>query len=225
MSDVQVPPEPGALRLVGTLTVAGFLAGLLLAATYELTLPTITANAQAALRAAVFQVVPGTTSMRKLVLAGERFVVADGSEDKNATVAYAAYGEGGALLGFALPADGPGFQDTIKLIYGYDPSRAHIVGMQVLESRETPGLGDKIFKDPKFAAEFDDLACTPEIKVVKHGTGSAPHEVDGITGATISSKSVVRILNEQNRRLLDKLPARDALPPAPTEPAQKEDSK
>lgn len=209
--------EPGSARLVLTLTIAGMLAGLLLATAYAVTLPTIEANAAAALRAAVFQVVPGTKSMQKLVLAGELFALADGKEAKDAVAVYAAYGDGGAFLGYAIPGQGPGFQDTIKLIYGYDPARKCIVGMQVLESRETPGLGDKIYKDPTFGAEFTALSVEPEIVVVKHGTGAQPHEVDGITGATISSKSVVRILNTVNRALLAKLPTGDAVPKAPAE--------
>ena len=46
-----------------------------------------------------------------------------------------------------------GYQDVIRiLLYGYSPEHQAIVGMRVLESRETPGLGDKIEKDPAFLA-------------------------------------------------------------------------
>jgi len=155
--------------------------------------------------------------MRKLVLTGGRFVPADGSEAKDAVAVYAAYGDGGRFLGYAIPGQGPGFQDTIKLLFGYDPQRELVVGMQVLDSRETPGLGDKIFKDPAFAREFAALAVRPEAVVVKHGTGTLPNQVDGITGATISSKAVVRIVNERCAGLLDKLPAAAEVPPAPKE--------
>jgi Na+-translocating ferredoxin:NAD+ oxidoreductase RnfG subunit len=65
-------------------------------------------------------------------------------------------------------------------------------------SRETPGLGDKIYKDPKFVAEFHGLAVEPAIKLIK-GHGEAANEVDAITGATISSKAVVRIVNQAAR--------------------------
>jgi electron transport complex protein RnfG len=209
--------EPGSASLVVTLTAAGLFSGLLLAAAYELTLPTIEANRRAALRAAVFQVVPGTATMQKLLLRGDRFEPVAGDDRSDSPAVYAAYGEDRRPLGFAIPGDGPGFQDTIALLYGYDPRKRRVVGMQVLESRETPGLGDKIFKDRVFVAEFADLAVEPAITVVKHGAAEAAHEVDGITGATISSKAVVRILNRQNSTLLGKLPALDALPPAPAE--------
>ena len=67
--------------------------------------------------------------------------------------------------------------------------------MKVLESKETPGLGDKIYKDADFVANFSALSADPQIVTVKKGTRSAANEVDAITGATISSEAVVNILN------------------------------
>jgi electron transport complex protein RnfG len=218
--DLPAPPEPSSLRLVATLTLAGLGAGLLLASVYTVTLPAIEANARKELRAAVFEVVPGTKSFRELVLQGDAFVPLEGKAPKDAISVYCAYdgyGENGKHLGFAIPGQGAGFQDTIRLIYGYDPARKVVVGMKVLDNKETPGLGDKIVKDAHFVAEFAELGVTPAITVVPNGTGTATHHVDGITGATISSKAVVKILNTRNAALLDKLPVGNAVPPAPTE--------
>ena len=75
-----------------------------------------------------------------------------------------------------------------------------MVGMEILQSRETPGLGDKIYKDADFVASFNDLSADPQIVTVKKGAGSAANEVDAITGATISSKAVVQIINRGNQR-------------------------
>ena len=100
-----------------------------------------------------------------------------------------------------IPGEGAGFQDTITLIYGYDPSRRVIVGMQVLDSRETPGLGDKIITDDEFLANFEALAVEPSIVAVKKGKKAEPNEVDCITGATISSEAVVTILNQSSQQL------------------------
>jgi electron transport complex protein RnfG len=77
---------------------------------------------------------------------------------------YAGFDETGRFVGWAIPAEGAGFQDTIRLLYGYVPEREEIVGMRVLESRETPGLGDRILKDPAFVAEFEGLAVEPRIE-------------------------------------------------------------
>ena len=203
--------EPSSARLALTLAFAGLVSGLALVGVYELTMPRIRANQAEALRKAVFEVVPGADSMRKLVREGEALVP---SEDERPGV-YAAY-RGGAFTGFAVPAEGPGFQDTIRLLFGLSPDGTKVIGMRVLESRETPGLGDKIFKDLKFVAQFDDLAVDPEVQVVKPGSGTEtglPHQIDAITGATISSKAVARIINDANTAWRPRLPAPDAVPP------------
>ena len=92
------------------------------------------------------------------------------------------------------------------MIYGYDVKGQRVVGMEVLESRETPGLGDKILKDADFLANFRDLAVAPEVVVTKKGR-TRDNEVDAISGATISSIAVVRIINEANGRWIDRVTA------------------
>ena len=62
--------------------------------------------------------------------------------------------DGSEPVGFAIVTAKAGFQDVIRLIFGYDPRTRELLGMKVLESKETPGLGDKIEKDSAFVAEF-----------------------------------------------------------------------
>ncbi len=199
------PERGGSGRLVATLALAGLLSGLAIVSAYRLTLPRIRANQAAALERAVFEVLPGATRMGRWVWRGAGLEPAGGPGGALDESLFAGFTDGGQLLGWAVPAAGAGFQDTIKLIYGLEPDGARIVGMAVLESRETPGLGDRIYKDPKFVAEFLDLATLPEIALVQ-GHGVAPNEVDAITGATISSRAVVRILNASNARWRERLP-------------------
>lgn len=188
-------PDPGSARLVATLTVAAMLAGLVLSMVYQGTLPIIEANKKQALEAAVFEVVPGATRLERLVWQDEALTVGGGEAAVGGSVAFAAYDENDKLAGFALPGAGAGFQDTIELLFGVDPAVLQVTGMYILQSRETPGLGDKIFKDEAFVANFRDLQIEPEIRLVKDDPGQA-NEVDAITGATISSRAVVRIINE-----------------------------
>jgi electron transport complex protein RnfG len=183
--------------MVVTLSLAGLLSGLVLVAVYLATQPRILRNQAEALNAAIYRVLPGTVEIRG-------HVVRDGTLVREAESAgqeiYSGYREDGTLIGYAVPAAGPGFMDTIKLIYGYDPARGEIVGMQVLESRETPGLGDKIITDADFGRNFEALAIAPQIVSVKHGEKMQANEVDCITGATISSQAIVTILNVSSRR-------------------------
>ncbi len=201
-------------RLVVTLTVAGLLSGLAIVSAYELTRPVIAANQARALRAAVFEVVPGAERLQRLVWRDG--ALAPGEADGEPSV-YAGYAADGRFLGYAIPAEGSGYQDTIGLLYGFDPARRRVTGMEVLVSSETPGLGDKIYKDEAFVGAFRDLGIEPEIELVKEGA-TADNQVDGITGATISSRAVVRILNEANAEWLGRLfePGRE--PPLAAEP-------
>jgi len=197
MSQVKPPDNSGAssTRLVVTLALAGLISGIAIIGIYEATLPTITINKARELREAVFKVIPGVTQMQKLVYRNGE-LIASTETKKDEQPVYGGYDDEGSFIGYAIPAAGPGFQDTIGLLYGYQPDRQLVTGMEVLESRETPGLGDKIYKDADFVASFKELMIEPEIVAVKKGKKSRPNEIDAITGATISSKAVVRIINE-----------------------------
>jgi electron transport complex protein RnfG len=201
--------EPSSLRLVATLGLAGLLSGLIIVSVYEATLPAIEAYKAKVLREAVFKVLPGVERMQRMVYEDDQLVASD-DETKADDALFAGYDADGTLVGYAIPTAGPGFQDIIRVLYGYLPDKRQVSGMEVLESRETPGLGDKIYKDLAFVANFDALAVDPEIVAVKKGTKTQPNQVDAITGATISSKAVVRIINEANRRWLERLRGPDA---------------
>jgi len=194
--------DPSPIKLILTLGIAGFLSGFAIVGIYEATLPTITAYKAKVLREAVFKVLPGTVQIEKWHYVDGQLQASLSEQDDSI---YAGYDNKGTLLGYALTGDGPGFQDTIRLLYGYIPNKKLIVGMEVLESRETPGLGDKIYKDADFTANFLELSVEPTIIMVKKGNKSAPNEVDAISGATISSKAVVRILNESIEKWNEKL--------------------
>ena len=127
-------PEAGSLRMLGTLGIAGMCSGLAVVGIFLLTLPRIERNRAEALEAAIFRVLDGARSRVAFVMRGAalvRFESPDGGIPKEEAV-YAGYDEAGALLGFAIPAEGAGFQDTIKLIYGYDAGAQRVVGMEVL---------------------------------------------------------------------------------------------
>ncbi|MCB1880495.1 MAG: FMN-binding protein, partial [Gammaproteobacteria bacterium] len=172
--------------------------GLIIVLAYESTLPTITAHKAMVMKEAVFKVLPGVNRMQRLVYRNGMLAASE-QVRKDDEVIFSGYDASGRLVGYAIAGAGPGFQDTIRLLYGYIPETREITGMEILESRETPGLGDKIYKDPAFVANFDSLSIDPEIRAVKKGKRSAANEIDAITGATISSKAVVRIINEANR--------------------------
>ena len=211
MSTERQEQAPSSLRLVLTLGIAGLLSGVAIIGIYESTLPTITANKARELREAVFKVLPGVSRMQALVYRDNELVVVQEPE-KDEPVVYGGYDEQSDFVGYAIPAAGPGFQDTIAILYGFEPDTRRVVGMEVLESRETPGLGDKIYKDMDFVNEFKALDSEPEIVAVKKGTKTSSNQIDAITGATISSKAIVRIINEAQAQWTGQLPAAGAEP-------------
>ena len=108
------------------------------------------------------------------------------------------YGQDDRFLGYAFIAQGQGYQGKIKMLAVSDPRLTVLKGIEVIESVETPGLGAKIQEHP-FKDQFSGLAVAP-IECVKT-TPQHPGQIKAITGATISSRAVVAILNRRIKEL------------------------
>ena len=192
--ETQVP----AWRLIGTLALAGGLAGLLIVLVFQWTQPRIQAHQAQVLAAAVDEVLGGPERVQRFFVRDGRLVAAlpAGSDTLAAERVFQGYDARGGSVGFAVVGAAPGFVDVVRLIFGYDPATRTLLGMKVLENRETPGLGDKIEKDTGFVGGFRGPR-TP-LRGVKRGAGSgAGNEVDMITGATISSRVVIDLINRR----------------------------
>ena len=195
-----------SFKLVSTLGgIAGF-SGVLLALTYEITKPMIAKNENAALEAAVFQVLPGAVARENYRL-DERGLKKLESGDAETPNLYAGVDAEGQRVGFALSGEARGYADVIRILYGYDPEKKQVIGLQVLSSNETPGLGDRISKDAAFRKNFEalDASLVNEIETVKQGEKTGPWQIDGISGATVSSKAVGKALRESTGQWLPKL--------------------
>lgn len=188
--------------------------GLLIVSVFLVTAPIIRDNRAAQLEAAVFAVVPGAVSKASFrYVDGQGLVPADDGSDPAGSV-HAAYDADGELLGIAIPGRAMGYADFIHALYGYDPATETVIGLQVLASKETPGLGDKIEKDPAFVANFTALDVSLDASgtalanppvAVANGTRERAWEIDGITGATISSKAIAALLRDSAALWLPRL--------------------
>jgi len=180
----------------------GAFCALLIVSVYQLTASRIRENQAQFLAAAVAQVLPAAQSTIAVT------VDADGrlqeTEETPSLPVFLGYGEDGTLVGAVVTAEGMGYQDNIRVIYAYSFDKHAITGFKVLESKETPGLGDKIEKEAHFIANFEALdasvsedgqALKNPIVTVKQGEKTEPWQIDGITGATITSKAIGAILN------------------------------
>ncbi|MCR9286215.1 MAG: FMN-binding protein [Bacteroidetes bacterium] len=192
-------------KMLQAMVGIGIMCALMIVLTFEGTKSRIAHNKAEALEKAIFKVIPGMVKKRTYQLNENSSFDTIRSEIKDASLVYAGYDENDQLVGMAIEASGIGFADIIRILYGYNPETQKIVGFYVLESKETPGLGDKIEKDENFLSNFSALDVTlvedlsaikNEIIPVKQGAKENPWEVDGITGATISSRSIGNILSE-----------------------------
>ena len=197
-----MPSKQRTLVLVSSLGVV-----LLMLLVYWL----ITVHQTYTLRQQVLQVLPGASQLQHLHY-NERTWQPAAMAGGNLESLYAGYDESGHFVGYAIPAEGPGYQSPIRLIYGYHPNQRLIVGITILDSGETSGWGDKVLKDRDFLANFQSLAVDPKLVIVDDGEKNQPNEVDIISGATISSQAIVQILNATNRRWLRHLPSVESAP-------------
>jgi electron transport complex protein RnfG len=184
-------------RLVATLAVAGALAGLLIVLVNQHTKPIIDEYKAVQLQKAVYEVLPGVERYTTHYLVDNALSISlpEAAKESDYKRIYVGYDASNALQGVAISRGESGFQDVVQIIFGFDPSNGKLTGMKVLDSKETPGLGDKIFKDMAFVNQFFAGPETPLVGV-KIGAGKgAPNEIDTITGATISSKVVISIIN------------------------------
>jgi electron transport complex protein RnfG len=189
-------------KLMVTLAGAGALAGLMIVFVYGWTQPTIQAYKARMLAAAIQEVLRAPAAYDTLYVHEGRVVnqPPEGGSTANLETLYLGYDADGSPIGYAIAAGEPGFQDIIGLIFGYDHRTGKVLGMKVLQSKETPGLGDKIEKDADFVAQFEGV-LTPLLGVKSRDASADPHEIDMITGATISSRTIIRTINNAVERL------------------------
>ncbi len=98
------------------------------------------------------------------------------------------------LSGWVIKAGGQGYADKIDLLIGVDPEVKNLTGLFILDQKETPGLGNKI-TFPEWRRQFVGKPTARPLVVTK-GTPADGATIDAITGATISSRSVTRIVNQ-----------------------------
>ena len=184
-------------KMVIVLTVITALSGGILATWDGVTKPKIAYHQLQALKAAISDVLPSYDNYEEKDINGNKVYIGkiDGSTQP---------------VGIAFKVDGSGFQGNISIMVGVDPSFTSITGIKVLGQIETPGLGTKIVVDPSnkanpfwFPEQFGGVVLFPQIDVVKNSIPQNPNEVQAISGATITSKAVVRIINDNIQQIKD----------------------
>ncbi|MGL5649410.1 MAG: RnfABCDGE type electron transport complex subunit G [Clostridium sp.] len=113
------------------------------------------------------------------------------SEDDSVKEVYKAK-KGEEEIGYVFKVNTKGFHGPVDLFVGIKGDV--LSGIKISTHNETPGLGARIEED-SFREKFNDKKTKDLIEIVK----TAPikeNEVDGISGATVSSKAVGTAVNE-----------------------------
>lgn len=151
--------------------------------------PRIQANKEADTIGQIPKLVPGAVG-------GERKVFGD-------HVVYVATDDKNQQVGWVIMAIGQGFADRIELLVGVDREVTKITGLYILDQKETPGLGNRVSEDG-WRGQFKDKPLAGKLVVTK-SKPQMPEEIEAVTGATISSDSVVGIVNAAVARFRDEL--------------------
>ena len=168
------------IQMLVVLSLIGVISGGVLSQLNGWAQPKIAAHRKAATEKAIFIVQPDGKSYERVE--GVDFEL------------YKVFDDSTTQVGFAMVYEGNGFAGNMRVMAGLNNNASKLVGIQVLEQTETPGLGTKVTEEP-FTKQFIDLSTLPQVDYVKGEPPTKENEIQAITGATISSKSVVAILN------------------------------
>src|SRR3990172_4994663 len=171
-----------AAKIIGVMTLIGFISGGLLAWVFGVANPLIIKHRRQATKEAVSAVLPGAKRISQVSRAGSAIYI--GRDAK------------GGLIGKAFEVEGTGFQGKIKMMVGMDSAFRKILGLKILDNVETPGLGARITEGP-FQEQFKGLSGASEVVLLKNqAPDKLKNQIEAITGATISSRAVVAALND-----------------------------
>ena len=119
----------------------------------------------------------------------------------NHAVVYQVLNESGDMQMVVLPIEGYGLWSTLYGFLSLDADTRTVRGLTYYQHGETPGLGGEV-DNPRWKARWPgriafDSAGQTVIEVIKGQAGPPeedPHRVDGLAGATITSRGVTNML-------------------------------
>lgn len=187
--------------LIITAIFTGTLSGI-----YEFTKPTIQINEELSIKRAqlyAFNIkFPVDAPPEDIERIYENQIEVKPLEDGNM---YIAKGAGGRPEAYGFTFAGGALWGEVEGILALSPDLKQVIGIDFTEQNETPGLGGRI-GEPKFKEQFRNIQLNDEGSPLVYGSSSREGQIDAITGATLTSNSVLDILNkkiEQVKKSMD----------------------
>jgi len=102
--------------------------------------------------------------------------------------------EGGKTTAFILPVEGKGLWSTLYGFISLESDAETVKGLTFYKHAETPGLGGEI-DNPKWKAQWPGKGLYDDegefaLEVVKGRAKDTNHQIDGLSGATLTSRGV-----------------------------------
>jgi electron transport complex protein RnfG len=163
-----------ALNLVGACILSGVIIGSLYTATADI--------------AAAKQVEIKNNSLKSMVTDADEYKEIEGKHEWYAAM------KNGQKIAYIVPAESRGYAGAIELLVAISPD-LKVMKYTIIESKETPGLGDKAKEEP-FASQFvgkgaDEL--DPNEAITKTNEKG---KIQAISGSTITSRAVTKAVYE-----------------------------
>ncbi len=114
--------------------------------------------------------------------------------------------DNGTVVGYCFDIIGAGLWGTMKAVVGFEPNLETLIDFNVYEQVETPGLGGRIAEpaeklnlrsDLKGNTFLTDGEITNYKLISESSTSESNNEIRQITGATITSNSFLKMLNQE----------------------------
>jgi Na+-transporting NADH:ubiquinone oxidoreductase subunit C len=173
------------MMLVFVLVLGTILTGVLVAVNFYTT-PVIHKNEQHELEVNVLKALGIPFGEGQV---GETFARSVKAKESGGKTYYVADGSG---LAFAY--SGSGLWGPINGIVAINPDLSTLKGVTIIHQEETPGLGSRI-TEQSYLDQFRGKDFTAGLKLVPPGKSRKNNEIDAITGATLTPKAFLQILN------------------------------
>lgn len=187
--------DQSILKSGATLALIAAICTALVAATYQLTVDRIADNDKAILEQSLEPVLAGISfdsgiSESRLVIAPPHDL--PGSE---AALVYRVFAKGEPVAALIAMTARDGFSGPIRILVGIDVSGV-VIGVRILQHRETPGLGDKIVSTrSNWIHQFAGRSLV-DPAMTNWAIKSDGGDFDQLTGASITPRAVISALRD-----------------------------
>lgn len=177
-------------RLVIVLTIICLVAAISLAKVYDITKEPIAEQARIRTMNGLKAVLPEFNN--DVVKDSKDVVIGVNKKGKDLTVKFYTGKVNDTIVGTALEVVAPdGYAGDINILMGVSPD-GKVSGIEIINHKETPGLGNKIAKE-EWKAKFKGRSLEDGARFAVKKDGG---EIDQFSGATISPRAVVKAVKK-----------------------------